>query len=182
MQLRTLFRNGDTISPFPSMPCALILSPRGCTHLHALRAPAANPVGKFFGVRHYENRTYKTPGGMGVQTFNFQLCVSVSLWQIPCSQQLAASLTSLCLFSAPRLFVFNSLQPLLPKHPGVWRCPSLFDLGQKTRGHAGACPLRNSDPLRVDYALTPLLKLATASASVLYTSKTVRSLVICRTS
>ena len=53
---------------------------------------------------------------------------------------------------------------------------------QTQPGHAGACPLHNSGQLRVSYALAPLEKLPTASASVLYTSKTVRSLVICRTS
>src|SRR6266478_8803088 len=63
--------------------------------------------------------------------------------------------------------------------------PSSFGMtnhSEKARGHAGACPLHNSDQLRVDYAPAPLEKLPTASASVLYTSKTVRSLVICRTS
>ena len=44
-------------------------------------------------------------------------------------------------------------------------------------GHAGACPAHN-----FNYAPAPFEKLPTASASVLYTSNTVRSLVICRTS
>ena len=60
--------------------------------------------------------------------------------------------------------------------------PALQLPGQTTRGHAGACPLHNSNQLRVSYAPAPFEKLPTASASVLYTSKTVRSLVICRTS
>src|SRR5713101_7564701 len=47
-----------------------------------------------------------------------RLCVSVSLWQIPCSHKLTASLSSLCLFSALPSFVFKSLQPLFAKHPG----------------------------------------------------------------
>ncbi len=63
-----------------------------------------------------------------------------------------------------------------------WGVSSASIAGRKTRGHAGACPLRNSGPLRGSYAPAPLEKLPTASASVLYTSKTVRSLVICRTS
>ena len=53
----------------------------------------------------------QNPGGVWVQTFNFQLCGSASApaptqsgWQIPCSQQLAASLSSLCsLFHTPSL-------------------------------------------------------------------------------
>ncbi len=85
------------------------------------------------------------------------------------------------LFSALPSFVFNSLQPLFAKHPGGGY-PARFDLEKKTRGHAGACPPHNSGQLRVDYAPAPLEKLPTASASELYTSKTVRSLVICRTS
>ena|SRR5713226_6651797 len=113
--------------------------------------------------------------------FNFQLCVSVPLWQIPCSQQFAASLPLFALFSALPSFVFNRLQPLFAKHPGGGY-PELQLPGQKTRGHAGACPLHNSSQLRVNYAPAPFEKLPTASASVLYTSKTVRSLVICRTS
>src|SRR5258706_2546444 len=49
---------------------------------------------------------------------------------------------------------------------------------RQARGHAGACPATIS----FDYAPAPFEKLPTASASVLYTSNTVRSLVICRTS
>jgi hypothetical protein len=90
-------------------------------------------------------------------------------------------------------FVFSTLQPLVCKIPGVGYperfyghpcgvIQSFDSAAQKPRGHAGACPLHNSDPLRVDYAPALFEKLDTASASVLYTSKTVRSLVICRTS
>src|ERR1700730_1079631 len=50
--------------------------------------------------------------------------------------------------------------------------------GKKQAGHAGACPVES----KRDYAPAPLEKLPTASASVLYTSKTVRSFVIWRTS
>jgi len=47
-------------------------------------------------------------GGVGVQTFDFHLGASVPRWQIPCSQQFAASFTSLCaLFRTP----FLSFQP-----------------------------------------------------------------------
>jgi len=48
-----------------------------------------------------------------------RLSVSVSLWQIPCSQQLAASCTSLCaLFRAPFL-CFQSFAASFSKTPGV---------------------------------------------------------------
>jgi hypothetical protein len=106
------------------------------------------------------------------------------------------------LFCALPSFVFNRLQPLFPKHPGGgspkssrtrreehsflsiegWGYRALHLPRQTTRGHASACPLHNSSQLRVSYAPAPFEKLPTASASVLYTSKTVRSLVICRTS
>jgi len=81
-----------------------------------------------------------------------------------------SSLRPLCrlfaLFSALVPFVFNRLHPLFGKHPGggIQRA---FGLMEKTRGHAGACPLHSFDQLRVDYALAPLEKLPTASASVL---------------
>ena len=78
-------------------------------------------------------------------------------------------------------FVFRSLQPLFAKYLGGGGIQLQLP-AQTTRGHAGACPLHNSSRLRVNYALAPFEKLPTASASVLYTSKTVRSLVICRTS
>jgi hypothetical protein len=46
----------------------------------------------------------QNPGGVEVHTSNSQLSVSVPLWQIPCSQNLAASLSPLCpLFCAPSL-------------------------------------------------------------------------------
>src|SRR5258708_38791773 len=44
--------------------------------------------------------------------------LSVSLWQTPCFQQFAASLSLFALFFALSSFVFNSLQTLLQKHPG----------------------------------------------------------------
>src|SRR5260370_42404589 len=48
-----------------------------------------------------------------------RLRVSVSLWQIPCSQKLAASLSSLCpLFRAPFL-CFQELAASFCKTPGV---------------------------------------------------------------
>src|SRR4029077_7543867 len=126
---------------------------------------------------------YKTPGVWGCRLSIFT-SVPVPRWQVPCSQQVAASLSSLCplfaLFSALVPFVLKSLQPLFAKHPGGGYPASTAKT--KTKGHAGACPLHNSSQLRVSYAPAPLEKLPTASASVLYTSKTVRSLVICRTS
>jgi len=50
-------------------------------------------------------------------------------------------------------------------------------LRREATGHAGACPVND-----FDYAPAPFEKLPTASASVLYTSNTVRSFVICSTS
>src|SRR5258707_15110035 len=48
-----------------------------------------------------------------------RLCVSVSLWQIPCSDKLTASLLSLCpLFRAPFL-CFQELAASFCKTPGV---------------------------------------------------------------
>src|SRR5216684_6259173 len=60
-----------------------------------------------------------------------RLCVSMFLWQIPCSQQLAASCTSLCaLFRAPFL-CFQSFAASFSKTPGVGvpalRTSRLFD-------------------------------------------------------
>ena len=54
-----------------------------------------------------------------------RLCASVSPWQIPCSQQLAASCISLCaLFRAPFL-CFQSFAASFAKTPGVGgTCPS----------------------------------------------------------
>src|SRR5258708_13445600 len=43
--------------------------------------------------------------------------------QIPCSQQFAASLSLFALFSTRVPFVFNRLQTLFAKHPGVWVSP-----------------------------------------------------------
>jgi hypothetical protein len=64
----------------------------------------------------------KPPGVWGMQTFNFQLCVSVPLWQIPCFQNLAASLRSLCApFCAPSL-CFQQLAASFAKTPG-WGVP-----------------------------------------------------------
>ena len=84
------------------------------------------------------------------------------------------------LFSTLVPFVFNSLQPLLQntRVGGIQRfnCPDQRQEGTQ------ACPLHNSSQLRVSYAPAPFEKLPTASASVLYTSKTVSSFVICRTS
>jgi hypothetical protein len=54
-----------------------------------------------------------------------RLCGSVSLWQIPCSQQLAASYISLrALFRTP-ILCFQSFAAAFPKTPGVGgTCPS----------------------------------------------------------
>jgi hypothetical protein len=61
-------------------------------------------------------------GGVGVQTFNFHLGASVPRWQIPCSQQFAASFTSLCaLFRTPFL-CFQSFAASFAKKPG-WGGP-----------------------------------------------------------
>jgi len=56
-----------------------------------------------------------------------RLSVSVSLWQIPCSQQLAASCTSRCaLFRAPSLS-FQSFAASFSKTPGVGGVPRPLD-------------------------------------------------------
>jgi hypothetical protein len=122
----------------------------------------------------------QNPRGCGGAHFHFStlwLCVSVAnpMFSAVCGLfvvSLRSFLHSFPLFSTGcRLFSQNTrggIQLQLPR--------------QKTKGHAGACPLHNSNQLRVNYAPAPLEKLPTASASVLYTSKTVRSLVICRTS
>jgi hypothetical protein len=48
-----------------------------------------------------------------------RLCGSLSLWQISCSQQLAASYTSLCALFRTPILCFQSFAASFPKTPGV---------------------------------------------------------------
>src|SRR6266478_8214643 len=83
-------RHVAPLSPVRSVDCAYFPSPRGWTY----------------------------PTSILIQHFAAS-CVSVSLWQIPCSQKLAASLASLCpLFRTPFL-CFQELAASFCKTPGV---------------------------------------------------------------
>jgi len=98
-----------------------------------------------------------TGGGTPRNSYSslLRLCVSVSLWQIPCSQQLAASYSSLCaLFRAPFL-CFQSFAASFSKTPGVGGTlpfvPTFgrfglqaFQLSDSPPGH----PIRNVDVVR----------------------------------
>jgi hypothetical protein len=125
---------------------------------------------------------YKTPGGVGGSDFQFSprcLCASVAnpMFSAVCR------LFALSLRSFPHSFpLFSTAWSLFSQNTRGWGVSSASTAKTKTKGHAGACPFHNSSQLRVNYAPAPFEKLPTASASVLYTSKTVRSLVICRTS
>src|SRR5712664_177914 len=78
------------LSPVRSVDCAYFPSPRG------VDVPHQHPYSRLR-----------------------RLCVSVSLWQIPCSHKLTASLLSLCpLFRTPFL-CFQELAASFCKRPGV---------------------------------------------------------------
>src|SRR5713226_2940004 len=94
-------RHAATLSPPQSTSCAYLPSRRGCTL-----------------IPFHSSRVTPSPRC---------LRVSVSLWQIPCSQQFAASLSSLCpLFCTPFL-CFQPLAASFCKTPGVgvsWPIPT----------------------------------------------------------
>jgi len=82
-----------------------------------------------FSRKHFGFTFIRNPRGVTLRhsySRLIRLCGSVSLWQIPCSQQLAASYTSLCaLFRAP-ILCFQSFAASFPKTPGVGgTCPSV---------------------------------------------------------
>jgi len=85
--------------------------------IRTYRHPSCNP---------FRIRTYRNTGGWGASPLVQGLRVSVSLpapalsgWQIPCSQQLAASCTSLCAFFRTPFLCFQELAASFSKTPGV---------------------------------------------------------------
>src|SRR5690348_5951862 len=106
---------------------------------------------------------------------------SIASYHIHVSQAFSCNYALFCATAQRLLHCFQSLAHSFVVDRG-WGESNASIAGRKTGGNAEACPLHHSSQLRVSYAPAPLEKLPTASASVLYTSKTVRSLVICRTS
>jgi hypothetical protein len=125
------------------------------THSFAQRRAAIPPIFNGF-------RTLSIATGVYPPTFPSgprRLSALVPRWQIPCSQKLAASLSSLCALFALPSFVFNRLQPLFPKHQGwgyhqhfrtelrfpvicaTWRLYPLrpHSIAHTSRHHGGVC-------------------------------------------
>ena len=61
----------------------------------------------------------RCPGVCGHRSFTNASAIGVQAIQRHCFQRLAASLQLLALFCRVPVFVFNRLQPLFAKHPGV---------------------------------------------------------------
>src|ERR1700730_5033257 len=66
----------------------------------------------------------------GVLPRSRRLCVSVPLWQIPCSQQFAASLASLCALLRTPVVCFQSFAASFTKTPGGGGRPLKFARSQ----------------------------------------------------
>ncbi len=100
--------------------------------IRTYRHPSCNP---------FRIRTYRNTGGWGASPLVQGLRVSVSLpapalsgWQIPCSQQLAASCTSLCAFFRTPFLCFQELAASFSKTPGVG-VPQHFRADLRFRRH-----------------------------------------------
>jgi hypothetical protein len=128
-RFRRHMRHLAPLAPGPSIDCAYFLSPRGCTrrsHYPLLTAHDPRFCGPFvfillqipFPATPFLSHPYKTPGGVRVHTSNSQLCVSVLCGKSRVLRTLQPLCRLFAFFSALAPFVFKSLQPLLPKHPG----------------------------------------------------------------
>jgi hypothetical protein len=66
----------------------------------------------------------RCPGVCGHRSFTNASAIGVQAIQRHCFQRFAASLQLLALFCRVPVFVFNRLQPLFAKHPGVGGMPA----------------------------------------------------------
>ncbi len=123
------------VAPFPVFERSTPLLPitslqpqqfHAITHSFAQRRAAIPPIFNGFRTLSIATGVY-TPPNVPFRT-SPPLC-SVPRWQIPCSQKLAASLSSLCaLFRAPFL-CFQELAASFAKTPGVGDTLAALDVG-----------------------------------------------------
>src|SRR6266478_1381431 len=97
-----------------------------CFHVIAHSFPQRRSAIRF-AFNNLHTLSIATGGGTPPHSYSslLRLCVSVSLWQIPCSQQLAASCTYLCAFFRAPFLCFQSFAASFSKTPGLGgTCPS----------------------------------------------------------
>jgi len=97
-----------------------------CFHVIAHSFPQRRSAIRF-AFNNLHTLSIATGGGTPRHSYSslLRLCVSVSLWQIPCSQQLAASCTSLRALFRPPFLCFQSFAASFSKTPGLGgTCPS----------------------------------------------------------